>query len=338
MHRILQVGLVPKDNLEQWLKQEEIQHITVLEPHPQLVQQLQQQYSGQAKLQVVAAALSPNPGLQTLIDYSLPGFSSLSPATGLKRLFPGLQDTQHLEVNALSPTHFLEQYGPESGQTATLVIHAKGYEAELIQELIRSPALLRFTDVLLYSAADSLYEHSADTAILQKQLIEAGYELLQEQVVSPEWTESYFKRNAVQDEIVLLRQQLKNKEQLEVALAQSQSEIQALQQAVVAEKSVANQHAQQAQKLQAVLENVKKEFNVFQAQLTTKENDQQKQRQQFQAALAAAESERQKAVALSEQLAADLQQTKQANQAAEIAREQLQSELQALQKAVTTEK
>ncbi|MEZ2741867.1 hypothetical protein ACBP93_04415, partial [Paenalcaligenes hominis] len=38
------------------------------------------------------------------------------------------------------------------------------------------------------------------------------------------------------------------------------------------------------------------------------------------------------------QLAADLQQTKQANQAAEIAREQLQSELQALQKAVTTEK
>lgn len=235
MHRILQVGSSPKETLEKWLEKDEIGSVVVLEPHQQHVQQLKKQYSDQSKLQIVAAALSTQFGVQTLVDYNLPGFSSVSPATGLKRLFPGLQIQQHFEVNTLSPAEFLEQYGPEVNQTATLVIQAKGYEAELVRELVNSPYLLSFTEVLLYTASALLYEHSTETAVLQQQLVEVGYELLHEQAISPEWIESSFKRNTAQDEILLLRQQLKEKDQLiqaqavqhqclESALAESEAE------------------------------------------------------------------------------------------------------------------
>lgn len=235
MHRILQVGSSPKEILEKWLEKDEICSVVVLEPHQQQVQQLKKQYSGQSKLQIVAAALSPQLGVQTLVDYNLPGFSSLSPATGLKRLFPGLQTQQNFEVNTLSPAKFLEQYGPDADQTATLVIHAKGYEAELIQELVSRSDLLSFTEVLLYTSPVPLYEHSTETAVLLQQLVEAGYELVHEQAISPEWIESSFKRNTAQDEILLLREQLKEKEQ-----------------------QIQKQEAQQ-QVLQAELEKIKKE-------------------------------------------------------------------------------
>ncbi len=213
MHRILQVGLAPKNNLEQWLKQDTVHNITLIEPHPHLVQQLKQQYNDHPKLQIIAAGLDVRQSVQTLVDFNLPGFSSTSTATGLKKLFPGLQAQEYFQVNTISPANLLEQYGPQDNQTATLVIHAKGSEAALVQELINGTALLKFTDVLLYSAPTPLYEDSMETSQLQEKLLAAGYELIHEEPISPEWIESHFQRNTAQDQILLLTQQLKNKDQ-----------------------------------------------------------------------------------------------------------------------------
>lgn len=254
MHRILQVGLTPKDNLDQWLKQQTTHSITIIEPHPHQSQLLKKQYSEQSKLQVVPAALSTEPEVQTLIDYSLPGFSSISAMSGLKRIFPGLQAQHYFEVNTLSPAKFLEHYGPTENQTATLVFQAKGYETELIQALMNSPRLLNFTEVLLYSATVPLYEDSMGTSTLQKQLFEAGYELVHEQSLSSEWTESYFKRNAVQDEILLLKQQLKNKNQ---KIQEQQKQLQQLESALITSENEYKKIVTQKEQLTSELKDIK---------------------------------------------------------------------------------
>lgn len=227
MHRILQVGLPPQDNLVQWLDETTIQSIVILEPHPQQVQQLQQQYSHHSKLCVVPKALSLDGGAKTLVDYTLPGFSSINPISGLKRFFPGILPLERFEVETLSPAQFLQAYGPDPKQTASLVIQAKGAEADLLQALIGHPDLTRFTEIVLYSGAIPLYETSVDVDLLQGQLLDAGYELTHQENLSTEWVRYHFKRNPLQDQIHALKQQLASKGQLIKEHAQSVAELQA---------------------------------------------------------------------------------------------------------------
>lgn len=226
MHRILQVGLPPQDNLVQWLDETTIQSIVILEPHPQQVQQLQQQYSHHSKLCVVPKALSLDGGAKTLVDYTLPGFSSINPISGLKRFFPGIRPLERFEVETLSPAQFLQAYGPDPKQTASLVIQAKGAEADLLQALIGHPDLTRFTEIVLYSGAIPLYETSVDVDLLQGQLLDAGYELTHQEKLSTEWVRYHFKRNPLQDQIHALKQQLASKDQLIKEHAQSVAALQ----------------------------------------------------------------------------------------------------------------
>ena len=248
MHRILQVGIGPRENLEQWVKQDEIQSIVIVEPHPDQVLQLQSQYYDQPKLEVIEAAVSTRPSPQTLFDYNLPGFSSLYPASALKRLFPGLQIQQTFKVKTLAPHTLLEHYGPNEEQTATLVIQAKGFETELIQELLSNPNLTRFTDIVLYTGIIPLYDSSLDADLQNNQLIAAGYELAHQKNISPEWVEYHFKRNPAQDQIVLLQEQL---QQQKNQLHQLKTEIQTLQQALTTEKSTVERLSQQLHQEQA---------------------------------------------------------------------------------------
>lgn len=226
MHRILQVGLPPQDNLVQWLDETTIQSIVILEPHPQQVQQLQQQYSHHSKLCVVPKALSLDGGAKTLVDYTLPGFSSINPISGLKRFFPGIRPLERFEVETLSPAQFLQAYGPNPKQTASVVIQAKGAEADLLQALIGHPDLTRFTEIVLYSGAIPLYETSVDVDLLQGQLLDAGYELTHQEKLSTEWVRYHFKRNPLQDQIHALKQQLASKDQLIKEHAQSVAALQ----------------------------------------------------------------------------------------------------------------
>ena len=73
----------------------------------------------QEVLKHVSAAVAPQAGEATRYSYNVPGFDSLSPASGLKSLYPGVAETQRKPVETQPLNELISEHCP----SGTLMTH-----------------------------------------------------------------------------------------------------------------------------------------------------------------------------------------------------------------------
>lgn len=212
MHTIIHIGAGQAAELGDWLKAG-AEHIVLVEPNPTLAETLRQNTSGEPRVTVVEAAITTNPANNLLHEYNLPEASSLRPATGLKQLFPGLKTVNTHSVATLTPAQLMEQYGPEPGEPATLVLQAPGEEHAIIQALAEAEVLSCFSELWVTTNPEPLYEDSEAAETLLNTLQTLGYNVQQENQQDPDWPTWQLARDPQQDKIAALEKELQSLEQ-----------------------------------------------------------------------------------------------------------------------------
>ncbi|MGM0988634.1 MAG: hypothetical protein ACQEXI_16890 [Pseudomonadota bacterium] len=164
--------------------------------------------------EVRTALLSPEGESITWHRYSLPEFDSLSPATGLKELYPGLQ-LEGTESRATEPLQALvDELKAGDGLPRRLVLEQPEQAYLLIQALHQAGGLAQIEQLYIRSAAKPLYKAMA----AQAQLIDwceqqAGMELQGRQSEDPELPLLHFQRNPLFQQLEDARQALQQAQQ-----------------------------------------------------------------------------------------------------------------------------
>ncbi|HBS81997.1 hypothetical protein [Halomonas sp. 3D7M] len=286
MSMILHIGAGQASELPQWRKSGATR-IVLVEPNPMLAHQLRHKAAGDATLTIVEAAVTPSSANTQLYEYNLPEANSLRPATGLKRLFPGLKTTATHSVATLTPTQLLADYGPAQGERAQLVLQTPGEEGAILNELIETGQLNQFQQLHLYANPEPYYQGSIAAKDILQQLAEAGFDITDVDQQDPDWPHWQLTRHplkdqllSLQEETAALKQQLQERQQqLEASQQQSKKHQQkaeeTAQQAQAQLKEKANQLAEvhaQCQQLKEDNETLKKQLN--QAQKASQQHQQ----------------------------------------------------------------
>ncbi|MGO3783131.1 MAG: hypothetical protein ACTJG4_09470 [Vreelandella alkaliphila] len=286
MSMILHIGAGQASELPQWRKSEATR-IVLVEPNPMLAQQLRHKAADDTTLTIVEAAVTPSSANTQLYEYNLPEANSLRPATGLKRLFPGLKTTATHSVATLTPTQLLADYGPAQGERAQLVLQTPGEEGAILKELIETGQLNQFQQLHLYANPEPYYQGSIAAKDILQQLAEAGFDITDVDQQDPDWPHWQLTRHplkdqllSLQEETAALKQQLQERQQqLEASQQQSKKHQQkaeeTAQQAQAQLKEKANQLAEvhaQCQQLKEDNETLKKQLN--QAQKASQQHQQ----------------------------------------------------------------
>lgn len=326
MHTILHIGAGQATELPEWLNTE-AERIILVEPNPNLAEQLRQNTSSEPRVTVVEAAITSNPANNQLHEYNLPEASSLRPATSLKQLFPGLKTVNTYSVATLTPAQLMEQYGPEPGEPATLVLQAPGEEHAIIQALAEAEVLSYFSELWVTTNPEPLYEGSEAAETLLNTLQTLGYNVQQENQQDPDWPTWQLARDPQQDKIAALEKELQSleqqlkesrtslldithqKESLESQLTQARNQAAEAEKAKTAEAERANTAEQKLNQAEAAFsakvqaeQYVRKQLEQLKQQLAEKEKQQQQQEENL-----AKQAEQLKAL---EQQLADIQQQK----------------------------
>lgn len=156
------------------------QSLLLIEADPQIAHDLQARAAEYAQLKVICAAVSGHPGPAILHRYNLPGASSLHPATGLKKLFPGLKETGRIKVEAVTPDSLFRSLNLQNDFENTLVIDLPGEELPILQSLLKSELLYLFSRLYLNCGREPLYEGSTTAQSILQWLEKHGYVLLRE--------------------------------------------------------------------------------------------------------------------------------------------------------------
>lgn len=206
MHTILHIGAGQATELSDWLKTG-AERIVLVEPNPELAENLRQKTSGEPRVTVVEAAVACNSANNHLYVYNLPEASSLHLPTGLKALFPGLKTIATHRVATLSPEQLIEDYGPQTGQPTMLVLQCPGEEHAIIQALVDTDQLKQFTRLLLVANPEPYYKSSQASEQTLQLLADYGYNILQESDQDPDWPSWELARNALIDKVTTLESQ-----------------------------------------------------------------------------------------------------------------------------------
>jgi len=337
MHTILHIGAGQAHELPQWLETG-AERILLVEPNPELAEQLRENTRREPRVTVIEAATTSNPASNQLHEYNLPEASSLRPATGLKQLFPGLKPVNTLSVATLTPAQLMEQYGPEPGEPATLVLQAPGEEHAIIQALAEAEELSYFNQLLITANPEPLYEGSEAAETLLNTLQTLGYNVQQENQQDPDWPTWQLARDPQQDKIAALNQglqaleeQLKDKSTNLLELTQQKEALKQQLTLVQQQKAEADQRAQSAEQALTEADKARSEADKARTQAEkarAEEKEQQKAREQkLNAEL---EALRQQATTEKEQAIAKAQrQLEEAQQAHKAAKDTLQQQHQA---------
>ncbi len=114
-------------------------------------------------------------GEATLHRYNLPEANSLSPATGLQSLFPGLRLLEQLTVPAVAYAELLQPLNlqPDAGDHL-LVIELPGQELQALQALQQAGQLPAFKHILFHCGREPLHADSAPAETVLRWLKEQG--------------------------------------------------------------------------------------------------------------------------------------------------------------------
>lgn len=186
----------------------------------------------EARTSVITAVAGATEGQASLHQFSLPGLSSLAPATGLlKQLYPNIRETavQRVPQRAIAP--LLAEIGPSEA----VIIDAPGQEAFLIAALAEAGWPDTATRLLLRCAREACFEGGADMEALRQSLEAADFALVETVDEDPDWPVLVFRGDPLRREIRRLNGQLRGLEtdharlarQLEAAQAglQEQAEL-----------------------------------------------------------------------------------------------------------------
>lgn len=159
------------------------------------------------KAEVRTSLLSLDGESITWHRYSLPEFDSLSPATGLQELYPGLrlEDTESRDTEPLQA--LVDELKAGDGLPRRLILEQPEQALSLLQALHKGGALAQLAQLDIRSAAQPLYEAMAE----QAQLIDwceqrAGMELQGQQADDPELPLLHFQRNPLFQQLEDARQ------------------------------------------------------------------------------------------------------------------------------------
>jgi FkbM family methyltransferase len=204
MHTILHIGAGQATELTQWLNSG-AEKIILVEPHPELAEQLRKTTRDMSQVSVVEAAVTTNPANNQLHEYSLPEAGSLRRATGIKALFPGIKVNTTHTVATLSPEQLLANHGPQKGNVALLVIQAPGEEHSILQALISTDQLKSFSQLHLNANPEPYYQGSVAAEDTLQTLADYGYDITGENQNNPDWPGWQLARNPLKDEVSALQ-------------------------------------------------------------------------------------------------------------------------------------
>ncbi|NWO04298.1 MAG: hypothetical protein HLX50_00910 [Alteromonadaceae bacterium] len=182
--------------------------IVLVEPNPELARQLREKTHLHDQITVVEAAVTNNPADDQLTEYNLPEASSLRQPTGLSSLYPGLKAIATHTVAVITPRQLLEQYGPQPGEPARLVIETPGEGHAILQALIDADELKRFTAIKLTENTEPGFEGGMAAPELLRLLTRYGYSILEKSRQDPDWPSWELERNPLQDQVAELEKQL----------------------------------------------------------------------------------------------------------------------------------
>ncbi|WP_420267733.1 hypothetical protein, partial [Halomonas lysinitropha] len=208
MHTLMHIGAGHGSELAEWLASD-AERIVLVEPHPELAEQLRIMAENEARVTVVEAAITPDPSRHELLAFNLPDAHSLREPTALTQLFPGLKRVERHPVQTMPPAELLDASGPGSDEPgATLILEAPGEEQAILQALIDGDRLQRFSQLRLTASPEPLFEGSVGAPELLQALQAYGYEITAEDQQDPDWPRWQLQLNPLKRHLTQLQAEL----------------------------------------------------------------------------------------------------------------------------------
>lgn len=182
--------------------------IWLIEADPRIADALTARARAHEEVQVHPIALASAGGEAVLHRYNLPEANSVSPATGLLDLFPGLRLLEQLTVPAVAYADLLKplKLKPKSGNHL-LVLELPGQELQALQALQQAGQLPAFKHILLHCGREPLHADSVPAETVLQWLQEQGYDLTtRDEEQDPDRPVWAFRRNAHLIELRALRE------------------------------------------------------------------------------------------------------------------------------------
>ncbi|XGA79227.1 hypothetical protein OR573_12040 [Halomonas sp. CH40] len=194
-----------------------------------------------------------------LYQYNLPELNSLAPATGLKALYPGLEETQQVALETQPLDAALKAHQLEEASITHLVLEQPESALALLQSLEAQGHLHSLQRLWVRTSEEALYEGMPNQAALQASCAELGFELEDTLADDPDFILLEYTRNPLYtqlkaqqekaDRLEQQRDQLQEAHDKQAAAQdKAQTEIEQLKQN---HEKLSQQHAEQSKALEA---------------------------------------------------------------------------------------
>ncbi|WP_300556107.1 hypothetical protein [Maricaulis sp.] len=171
---VLHIGAGYGDMLPVWLDLKP-QRITLVEPDPDTLAELRARAEPHARVQVVAAAVTPDPARSVLHRFNFAELNSLTWPTGIRDLYPGLEAIGEETVTARDPVELVRGLDLDPGAAHLLVIDAPGVGLAVLKALQGAGLLARFAALRIRTGRKALYEGEATLDEITAWLKGAGH-------------------------------------------------------------------------------------------------------------------------------------------------------------------
>ena len=200
------------------------------------------------KLFVDEHPITPQGADAALYEYSLSEYNSLTPASGLKKLYPGLVEKHHRTVETHTLEAALKAHQLDSAPITQLIIEQPESGQALLQTLEAQGQLRSLAKLWLRTSPESLYDGMPTQSELIATCEQLGFEIVNTQADDPDFVLVELKRNPLYSEYKKLQEKAaklvqREKEQTD-AQEKARAEITQLKQAHEKQKQ---QHAEQKQ-------------------------------------------------------------------------------------------
>ncbi|MGY6531825.1 hypothetical protein [Glycocaulis sp.] len=155
----------------------ELEHITLVEPHPDLAESLAERFKGKKSVKLLRAAVCPGGQPASLTLFNLAELSSLKTPTGITELFPGLRSIGQAAVETISLKSLIDLHIGAGKKPAALVLDAPGVEKDILLDAGHE-ALQSFEEIVVFAGERPLYQGAGTADEISKLLSDARFELV----------------------------------------------------------------------------------------------------------------------------------------------------------------
>jgi len=148
--------------------------IILVEPHPEVIELLQQRVETQANVEVLEAAVDNGNSEQVFITRNMREFSGFRPLDDMQTFYPGLQDTGELEIHKQDAGEFVGSLIRRRDRRISLVIDVNGDEAEVLESLAQAGLMERIEEIRVYCGTSALYKGGPASAEVEQLLSEVA--------------------------------------------------------------------------------------------------------------------------------------------------------------------